>query len=296
MIQLINVNKNFDHKLILEDLSFSVENGAVIGLVGPNGAGKSTIIRMIAGVIQADAGVVVVNEYNVFDNAEIKKDIFLLADDPYFFVQSSLKDMKEYYKLFYPNFDDVYYDQLIAEFNISETDKLSTFSKGMKRQASLILAMAARPRILLMDETFDGLDPLMRFKLKQFIVDHIENEDRIIIISSHSLLELEGICDRIILVNKNNITINDSLDKIYDLYHKFTVMFEEKPNSKIFTSLRSISIEGDDRIYTIIQKGKKDEETKKIQELKPFILEYSKMDLDEVYRYEVKGEKYEKHN
>ncbi len=296
MIQLINVNKNFDHKLILEDLSFSVENGAVIGLVGPNGAGKSTIIRMIAGVIQADAGVVVVNEYNVFDNAEIKKDIFLLADDPYFFVQSSLKDMKEYYKLFYPNFDDVYYDQLIAEFNISETDKLSTFSKGMKRQASLILAMAARPRILLMDETFDGLDPLMRFKLKQFIVDHIENEDRIIIISSHSLLELEGICDRIILVNKNNITINDSLDKIYDLYHKFTVVFEEKPNPKIFTSLRSLSIEGDDRIYTIIQKGKKDEETKKIQELKPFILEYSKMDLDEVYRYEVKGEKYEKHN
>lgn len=286
MIQLININKSFDHRLILEDITLNIRNGTVLGLVGANGSGKSTILRMIAGVVQADAGVVAVNEYDVFDNAVIKQDIFFLADDPYFFVQSSLKDMKEYLKLFYKRFDDEIYHSLLREFNISESAKLSGFSKGMKRQASLILALASKPQILLLDESLDGLDPNMRFKLKQYLCDKVIDENTIIVISSHSLNELNDICDTIVMIKDGTISDEETLNDVQISYHKYQVVFKDIPDPQSFESFDFISIKGDQRIYTIIAKGVKEEIEKSINTLSPMVIEHSSISLDEVFRHE----------
>ena len=286
MIQLININKSFDHRLILEDVNLSIHNGTVLGLVGSNGSGKSTILRMIAGVIQADAGVVAINEYDIFDNDVVKQDIFFLADDPYFFVQSSLKDMKQYLKLFYKRFDDEVYHSLLKEFDISETDKLSGFSKGMKRQASLILALASKPKILLLDESLDGLDPSMRFKLKQYLCDIVIDEETIVVISSHSLNELNDICDTIVMIKDGTIEEEQTLNQVQISYHKFQVVFKEIPDHALLDALSFISIKGDQRIYTIIAKGIREDIEAKLSVLNPLIIEHSSISLDEVFRHE----------
>ena len=294
MLKLTNVNKSYDDKLVLHDVSLSIETGTVLGVVGPNGSGKSTILRLLAGVIEADAGLVQIDNQNIFDNAPLQEGIVFLADDPYFLLQSTLKDMKSFYKKFYSKFDDLYYTELVSEFNISETEKLSNFSKGMKRQATLILAMACKPKILMMDETFDGLDPIMRFKLKQFIIDGISSQDMIVVISSHALGEIESICDSIILVNHKGISISERMDDLFDRYTRFQVVFEEVQPEKLLKRLNALSIEGNQRIYNIIMRGDRDAAKAAIDKLEPLIVESTSMTLDEIYRYEVKGDSNEK--
>lgn len=289
MIQLINVNKGYDNHLILEDINLTIENGSVLGLVGPNGAGKSTILRLIAGIIQADAGVVVVNEYDIFDNADVKQCIYYLGDDPYFFNQSNLKEMKEYIKLFYKNFDETYYYQLLIEFGINEREPISSFSKGMKRQASLILAIAARPQILLMDESFDGLDPLMRFKLKQYIVEQLDLKDTIVVISSHSLGELEDICDNVVLVNNRGLQMSGRIENIHASYHKYQIVFQDNTSAQSFATFDYLKLTGSNRIFTLIIKGDKQELDDKIAALNPYIIEHTNLSLEEIYRLEAKG-------
>lgn len=289
MIQLINVNKSYGENLILEDLNLIIEPGSVLGLVGPNGAGKSTILRLISGVIRADAGIVAVNEYDIFDNADSKQDIYFLGDDPYFFNQATIRDMKEYIKIFYKNFDEDFYQSLISQFNISEDVSISSFSKGMKRQAALIVAMASRPKILLMDESFDGLDPLMRFKLKQNIVDQLENNEMIVIISSHSMSEIQDICDQVMLVSNKGIKLNEKMETIHLAYHKFQVVFSNKVSPEIFNSLNPVSVVGLERIYTVIVKGELTEVRTKIDALNPIVVEHSHLSLDEIYRLEMGG-------
>lgn len=289
MIQLINVNKGYEDRIILEDLNLLIEPGTVLGLVGPNGAGKSTILRLISGVIQADAGIVAVNEYEIFDNDRMKESIFFLGDDPYFFNQSTIRDMKEYIKLFYHNFDEDFYQKLLSDFNISDTVMISSFSKGMKRQAALIVAMASRPQILLMDESFDGLDPMMRFQLKQNIVEQLDKEEMIVIISSHSMSEIEDICDTVLLVKDRGIALSEKMDTIHLSYHKFQIAFKEKVDLDILKALNPITMEGHDRIFTLIIKGEYEELKSKVQALNPLVMEHSNLSLDEIYRYEMGG-------
>lgn len=287
MIQLINVNKGYEDNLILEDINITIDNGTVLGLVGPNGAGKSTILRLIAGVIQADAGVVAVNEYDIFDNDEIKQSVYFLGDDPYFFNQSTLNDMKNYVKIFYKNFDDDYYDELVTIFSINPNELISSFSKGMKRQAALIIAIAARPDILLMDESFDGLDPLMRFKLKQSIVEQLDRQNMIIIITSHSMGEIQDICDSIILVNNKGITLNEKTDDIHIAYHKFQLAFDKDTDASIFDALNPYSVSGSHRIFTLVLKGDLEEINQVINDLNPLIVEHNYLSLDEIFRLEL---------
>lgn len=290
MIQLINVNKRFGDNLILEDLNLIIKPNSIIGLVGPNGAGKSTILRLISGVIQADAGIVAINEYDIFDNDTMKENIYFLADDPFFFNQSSLSGMKDYIKVFYKNFDDQIYTDLIEEFKISETASISSFSKGMKRQAALIIAISSRPKILLMDESFDGLDPVMRFKLKQNIIDQLETSEIIVIISSHSMSEVQDICDQVILVSDKGIRLNDRIETIQHKYHKFQLVFTEKISIDQLSFLKPLSITGTERIFTLIIKGVYDEIMKNISTLDPIVVEHSTLSLDEIYRLEMDGD------
>lgn len=290
MLNLINVNKSYGQKLVLENININLKEGSVLGVVGPNGSGKSTILRLLAGVIEADAGIVSMNNENIFDNEKLQEGIVFLADDPYFLLQSSLLDMKSFYKIFYPTFDENYYQELLKEFPINENEKLSTFSKGMKRQATLILAMSVRPKVLIMDETFDGLDPLMRFKLKQFIIDGITSSNMVVVISSHVLSEIESICDTIILINNQSLSINETTEDLYAMYTRFQVVFEHVPSKKMLDKLDALSIEGDQRIYNIIMKGNQEENINRINEMEPMIVESHLLSLDEIYRYEVKGE------
>lgn len=289
MIQFLNVNKNYDEKIVLHDINWELEKGHCYGLVGPNGSGKSTLLRLLSGVLETDAGVIEVDGEDVFDNDNAKRKIFFLGDEPYFFPQSTIADMRKFYKLFYPNFDDAVYNQLLKEFKLNQQSKINSFSKGMKRQVVLILALAAKPDILLLDEAFDGLDPMMRFKLRQYISQEISDRDLIIIISSHNLRELEDICDSIVMINNNKLQFNHTTDETQAIYHKYQMVFEENYDVENFKVLNPLNVSGKDRIFTLIVKGDKDTIEAEIEKLHPFLYEHNPVSLEEIFIYEMEG-------
>ena len=287
MIEFINVNKKFDNKLVLEDLNLTIEKGSIVGLVGPNGSGKSTILRLLSGVLETDAGVIRIDEQNVYDNNIIKSEVFFLADDPYFFSQSTIIDIKNFYKIFYKKFSEEIFKDLLKEFKLDPRAKINSFSKGMKRQVSVILAFSCQADILLLDEAFDGLDPLMRFKLRQHITDKTYQKDGIVVISSHNLRELEDICDTIAIIDNHSVKMNFSTQEYQELYHRFQIAFKDPFDSKNFDSMNPIHVSGKSQVFTVILKGKRDKLQEQLRAFNPIILERSGVSLEEIYVYEL---------
>ena len=287
MIEFINVNKKFDDKLVLEDLNLTINEGSIVGLVGPNGSGKSTLLRLLSGVLETDAGVVRIDEQNVYDNNKVKSEVFFLADDPYFFAQSTIIDIKQFYKIFYKNFSEEIFNDLLREFKLDPNAKINSFSKGMKRQVSVILAFSCQAKILLLDEAFDGLDPLMRFKLRQHITDKTYQKDGIVVISSHNLRELEDICDSVAIIDNHSVKINYSTQEYQEIYHRFQVAFSEPFDAKKFDVLNPIHVSGKSQVFTVILKGKQEELEESLRAFSPIILERSGVSLEEIYVYEL---------
>ncbi len=294
MIQLTSVSKSFDKKLVLDHIDWTVKKGSVFGLVGPNGAGKSTLLRLISGVLQADSGTVLVDGDIVYDQPHVKRRILFLADEPFFLHQSTLKEMKEFYKIFYPAFDEAVYAKLLNNFPINENEKINTFSKGMKRQAGLILALSVSPDVLLLDEAFDGLDPVMRLTLKRFISNEILNRDMTVVISSHNLRELEDICDQIALIDHNKVVMSGDVDVIKGDFHKYQIGFNHDVENSAFDSLKPIHLERLGNVFTLVCKGNKDEVKAQIDDLQPALINELPLNLEEIFVYEMEGRGYGK--
>lgn len=292
MISFSNVVKRFDEKLVLDNINWKLSKGHCYGLVGPNGSGKSTLLRLISGVIEADTGTVFVDRENVFDNPLAKKKIFFLADDPYFFPQSNMDEMRAFYQRFYPNFDVQKYQMLLEDFKLDPFTKINSFSKGMKRQVMLILGLASNPDILLLDEAFDGLDPLMRFKLRQYIAQEISENEILVVISSHNLRELEDICDHIAMINNNKLQMDSATDEMQDTYHKYQLVFKDRFDIDVLKALNPLHVSGTDRIFTMIVKGDKAEIEPSLKALDPMILEKGHASLEEIFIYETEDKEH----
>lgn len=289
MIEFFNVKKQFGQKLVFENLHWKIEKASVIGLVGPNGSGKSTLLRLISGVIDTDHGFVKVYNENIFENTDIKKHIMFVSDDPYYIHKGSLNDMRDLYEIFYPNFDHKRYHQLVELFGLDPNMNISHFSKGMKRQVAIILAFSARPKIILFDEAFDGLDPLMRFHLRQMIAEFVDEDENIVIISSHNLRELEDICDTVAMINHHSLEFSEEINAYQDKYHRFRVAFTQKQSKDIFENLSPLHVSGQQKIFSIILEGEKELLETKLQALHPVIIEHSHLSLEERYLLQVGG-------
>ena len=198
MIELIELNKAFDDIKAVNHVSLKIADGEVFGLVGTNGAGKSTTLRIIAGVIKPDSGVVCVDNRPVYDNPDVKKDVFYISDDQYFFPNSTPDDMAGFYASVYENFDKEKFNKFLTGFGLDKDRKINTFSKGMKKQVSILLGLCAGTKYLLCDETFDGLDPVVRQGVKSLFAAEMEDRGLTPVIASHNLRELEDICDHVI--------------------------------------------------------------------------------------------------
>lgn len=286
MISFNSVKKSFGDKVVLDNINWKLTPNHCYGLVGPNGSGKSTLLRLISGVLEADAGTVFVDKENVFDNPVAKEKIFFLGDDPFFFPQSTIEDMRKFYQRFYPNFDLQTYHSLLEDFELDHHAKINAFSKGMKRQVMLILALSCKPEILLLDEAFDGLDPRMRFKLRQYIAQEISEQETIVVISSHNLRELEDICDHIVLINNKTLQMDATTYDMQDTYHKFQMVFKEAFDINRIKDLNPLHIAGEQRIFTVITKGNAEEIEASLKALNPTVLEKGSVSLEEIFIYE----------
>ncbi len=288
MLEIKNVTKAFKDKSVLDDVSLNIDHGSIFGLVGVNGAGKSTLLRSVAGIYSLDDGLVLFEGLDTHIDVEIRKRIFLVSDDPYYPYGSSIKSLKMFYKSFY-DFDEEVYQKYLNLFKLSETDNISNFSKGMKRQALLLIALACKPELLLLDEAFDGLDPIVRVHIKNALSDLIEDNNSLIIISSHNLKELEDICDSYgILENGHIETYGDLLESKANI-NKYQLAFKEEVDIEMFKDFDVLYKNMEGRIITLVIRGNREEVSEKLEAFNPLILDVLNVNFEELFIYEHTG-------
>lgn len=272
MIEIKNLSKSYGDKLVLKNLSIKIEDGKIFGLVGINGAGKSTLLRLISGIFEANTGSILVDGEEIYDNENKKKDIFFLPDEPYYGINTTPLNLIDLYQEFY-DFNKQEYLNYLEIFKLPLNKKMHTFSKGMKRQVFVSLALAIKPKYLLLDEAFDGLDPLARLTFKRAIIDLVEEKQTTIIISSHSLRELEDICDCYGLIDKMEIASSGEIADTINKTHKYQVAFNEIPSKDMFDDFNILTYEQESRIVRIVVNEDFDTFKEKIDKYNPLLIE-----------------------
>jgi ABC-2 type transport system ATP-binding protein len=239
MIEIRNLNKKFDGFQAVSDLNLHVKTGSVYGLFGTNGAGKTTVLKHIAGILRADSGAIEINGESVYENCSVKERLAFIPDDLYFFSTYSLQESALFYRSVYRGWNQDLYEEMIAFFKIDPRRKLSKFSKGMQKQAALILAISASPDYLILDEPIDGLDPLMRKLVWKRILDRVAEREMTVLSSSHNLREMEGICDSMGLMSEGRMMIERDLDELKSDIQTVQVAFrnEAAPGENRYSGL-----------------------------------------------------------
>ena len=169
MIETSGLTKRFDDILAVDHISAKIRDGSVFGLIGTNGAGKSTFLRMVSGILKPDEGEVLIDGENVYENPAVKSRFFYISDDQYFFANGTPLELMKFYKSIYPAFDEPRFFHLLQSFDLDKKRKISTFSKGMKKQLSILYGICAGTDYIFCDETFDGLDPVHLFRTPDII-------------------------------------------------------------------------------------------------------------------------------
>ena len=291
MIKIEKLVKNLGDNRVLDNLDLIINDGDIFGLVGINGAGKSTLLRTISGVYEADGGSITYDDKNVFENPEVKKDIFFLSDNPHYPNNSSIDNILDFYKAFY-DIDTERFYRIIAKFKLDTKKAINNFSKGMKRQLFIALAIAISPKYLFLDEAFDGLDPLARLIFKRELTELIEEKKITVIISSHSLRELEDICDKYGLLDGGKIESSGNIIDSKEKYHKYQLAFNEDLDIDAFKEFDIASFNKVGRIIRIVVKGEEDEIMDKINKLNPMLVDKIDIDFEELFIIEVEGKGY----
>ena len=220
MIKAENLTKRFYDTVAVDHIHAEIHNGSVFGLIGTNGAGKSTFLRMLSGVLKPDEGSVTIDGKEVYENVEVKSRFFYISDDQYFFSNSTPEQLMKFYMGVYPKFNKNRFIHLMDSFELDRKRKINTFSKGMKKQVSVICGVCAGTDYLFCDETFDGLDPVMRQTVKSIFIGDMEERNLTPIIASHNLRELEDICDHVGLLHKGGILLSKDLEDMKLNIHK----------------------------------------------------------------------------
>lgn len=287
MIACTSLYKTFGQVTALDHIDLTIAKGSIYGLVGSNGAGKSTLMRTIAGIYRPDSGELTVEGEFVWEQPAQKQRILLVADEPYVFSQADLDEMARFYRQFYPRFDWQQYQQLADSFGLPRQKKIAHFSKGMKRQAAFLLAVAACPDYLMLDECFDGLDPVKRQVVRKVLADHV-SEGMTAIISSHNLRELDEICDTVGILHRGRLLYSKELDDLKGDVCKLQAVFAGPVEEKVLTeSLPLLSLERRGKFYTIILRSHPQEAEKLLAPFQPLAVEAYPLTLEEIFLYEM---------
>lgn len=293
MIDIINVTKRFGTFTALNGLHFSVERSSIYGLVGYNGAGKTTLLKTISGVYKPEEGEVRIDGENIFDNAKMKQRLFYVPDDLYFQPYASMEKMARFYRGYYPKFSDKTFQNLMKIFGLDANKRINGFSKGMQRQAEMVLGMSAHPDVLLLDESFDGLDPAKRSLTKQLLAEYMAEKEVSIVVSSHNLHEVEGLCDHVGLINGQKLAMDCSIEEISQNRCKFRLAFDREMTKKDFPGLEIKRFKKDGSMILFTAVGEKDQIEAQLRQMNPLVLENMPLSLEEIFLDEMEGTDYD---
>jgi ABC-2 type transport system ATP-binding protein len=287
MIQLKNVSKSYEGSGVIHDVNINVQKGSIYGLLGSNGAGKTTILKMLAGIMKQDHGQVLIHEKPVFENPSIKDRIFFIPDYPYFFHQYTVKQMADFYKSIYSNWSESRFSQLADIFEIEIHKKIHKFSKGVQRQIAFWLALSTMPEILILDEPMDGLDPVIRKKVKSLIIQDVANREMTVIISSHNLREVEDICDHVGILHKGSLLLEKELDDLKTDIHKVQIAFKNEVPKGLFRNMSILHKEKRGSVLLCIVRGREEDINSHFEKFSPVIFDLLPLTLEEIFIYEM---------
>ncbi|MBQ9746442.1 MAG: ABC transporter ATP-binding protein [Clostridia bacterium] len=293
MIEIKNINHSLGGKEVLKNVNLTVKEGSVLGLVGINGAGKSTLLRIVSGVYKPDGGEVLCDGVNV-QNEKARQNIFFLPDDPYFTMYTTGAGLFEMYKVFFPGIDAEKFSEYLKAYAIDAKKPVRNFSKGMRRQLFIALALAVKPKYLLLDEAFDGLDPLSRLTFKKAINEAVEENGTTVIISSHSLRELEDFCDSFALIDNKTVASSGDIAESVNRLCKFQLAFTGEVEESAFAHLPVVSLEKSGRFFRVILTGEAKAMAEELAKLCPAVMDEMPVDFEEMFISEVDKRGYTK--
>jgi ABC-2 type transport system ATP-binding protein len=285
----VNINSHYlGGNLILEDINLRIPDGKLLGLVGTNGSGKSTLLRLLSGVYVPDSGIVLYDGKDATD-PKVREDVFFLPDDPFYAGQTTGKGIFDTYLTFYPNLDRELYRRLLERFKLDESAHQRNFSKGMRRQFYIALALSARPKYLLLDEAFDGLDAFTKKTVIEEINRAVEENDSTVVISSHALSELETFCDLYALIDNRTVSSQGSLEEHAAKYCRFRMAFTEEQSAIAFSNLAVRDIEMKGKFVTVTIEGDAEAAYAELLKLNPAVIEQEKLTFEDIFITDVKG-------
>ena len=293
MIELTNVSKHFWDIDALNDVTLSVHKGSIYGLVGSNGAGKTTLLKILAGIYQQDNGQVMIDAQEIFENTDLKARTVFIPDFLYYFTNYTITDMAVFYSRIYPSWDQQRYVKLREVFAIDVQRRIKTLSKGMQRQVAFWLGLSIVPDVMILDEPLDGLDPVMRQKVKNLIIQDVAEREMTVIISSHNLRDLEDICDYIGILHRGKMLIQKDLDDLKADVHKIQVAFSQGIPPTLLEDIPALYQEKRGSVLILIVRGVYEEINKRMQSYNPAILDVLPLTLEEIFIYEMGDNGYE---
>lgn len=293
MIKIESVTKNFGDVCSLDQVTLRIPDGSIFGLIGSNGSGKSTLLRAMSGIFAADKGCILYDGFNIWENTEQKAKLVYLSDEPYFLPHSSIEDMRNLFSSLYPTFDNGKFDKLLNLFGLPLRRKINTFSKGMQKQTSVLLGLSVCPKYLFCDETFDGLDPVMRHLVKRILMEDIAERGTTVVIASHNLRELEDICDHIALLHKGKLLFQNDLDDMKLSIQKIQAVFTGEAAEEKLRELPLLNLERRGSMFTIVARGTRDEWEERLQAMHPQFYECIPLTLEEIFIAEMEENGYD---
>lgn len=289
MIKTEHITKTFEDYDALHDVTCNIPKGCIYGMVGSNGAGKSTFLRLITGIYRPDAGTITIDDQPVYENPAVKETIAFVPDELYFLPGASMIRMAKLYQSIYTNFCMERFEFLADAFRLNTKKSVHTFSKGMKRQVAIILALSSKPDYLIFDETFDGLDPIMRKLVKSILMEDVAERQATAIITSHSLRELEDTCDQLALLHQGGLVLQSDVDNLKTSQFKIQIAFNYDYDSSLFKDFNVKYFMKSGSVSNLIIKGNHDETIAQLEALHPILLDVLPLSLEEVFTYEMEA-------
>ncbi len=278
-----NINKNFSKKIVLNNVSFTVNTGEIVALIGRNGSGKTTLLKILSGIYSQDSGEMGIEGV---DNKNIKKQLIYIPDRFDYFKNSKIKRVCEFYKLAYESFDEQYFKTELENVKLSLTSRLSELSKGQLAIFSLILGISCRTKFILLDEPLDGIDVINIKVITNYILD-AQSDGIGLLISSHQLNTLENISDKVVYLD-DGVGVSEEVNK--DEYSKYQLVYQEKISEELRRNPDVKIISNIGRVYVVIMRGSYDATHDIIQDEN--LLQYDKLPiaLEDIFLLNSKGE------
>ena len=283
IVQIEKLTRRFDTKLALDNLSLTVPRGGVFGLIGGNGAGKTTLLKHLLGMLKAQSGTVKVFGLDPVENpVGVLGRIGYLSEDRNLPNWMRVRELMRYTQAFYPGWDENYAEELRDAFDLDPKARVRNLSRGQRARAGLLVALAYRPDLLVLDEPSSGLDPVVRRDILGAIIRTIGDEGRTVLFSSHLLDEVERVADRVAIIHQGRIMLTASLDEIKESHRRVTLRFEQA-----FTQapklVGALSQEGSGSEWTYVCDGEADQLRLAAQALGATVVSDTSLSLDEIF-------------